>query len=36
MKDIFWAVIGWAGTVVLVGFVAKINYYIFMWGWNAL
>ena len=29
-------VIGWAGAVFMLGIVAKVNYYIFITGWNLI
>lgn len=33
-EALFWGVLSWVGCIILIGFLAKINYYIFMWGWS--
>ena len=34
MKGFVLMIGGWITTVMIVGAVLKLNWYIFMWGWN--
>jgi len=34
MKEFVLMIGGWITTVMIVGMVLKLNWYIFMWGWN--